>query len=110
MKDFFIQNWRLIMEALLVLVSFIFMIVRKRPTKVIDTIQGLILRLLPGLINQAEIKFGSGNGSGKLSFVLQSLKEVLSELGYGDEVVAPYLSFVKDQVEVILSTPQKKVR
>lgn len=107
-RDFFIQNWRLILEALLVLVSFIFMIVRKRPTKVIDTIQTLIVRLLPGLINQAEIDFGSGNGSAKKNFVLDHLHELLLEFGYSDEVVSQYKTFASDQVEVILSTPKKK--
>lgn len=107
-KDFLIQNWRLILEALLVLVSFIFMVVRKRPIKVVDTVQGLILRLLPGLINQAEIDFGSGNGSAKKVLVLDLLTSLLKELGYSDEVISQSQKFASDQVEVILSTPKKK--
>lgn len=108
MKEFLISNWRLIAEGLCAIAALVFMFVRKKPIKVVDTLQQIILRLLPGLINQAEIQFGPGKGSAKLEFVIDLLKKVLSELGYGDEVVSPYLSFAKDQVEVILSTPQKK--
>lgn len=108
MKDFFTQNWRLILEATLVLVSTILFILRKKPVKVVDTLQQIILRLLPGLINQAEIQFGCGNGSAKLQFVLDLLQSVLTEMGYGGETIQSYLPFAKDQVEVILSTPQKK--
>lgn len=108
MKEFFIQYWRLLFEALLVILSFIFMVVRKKPVKVVENLSTLICRLLPGLINEAETEFGSGCGSAKLKFVLDGLVILLKECGYSDEAVDSYLPWAKDQVEVILSTPKKK--
>lgn len=108
MKDFILQNWRWLLEACLVIAAFVLMLIRKKPVKIVDTIQQVILRLLPGLINQAEINFGAGNGSAKKKFVLDLLHTLLKELGYGDEVISQYNVFASDQVEVILSTPKKK--
>lgn len=108
MKQFFIENWRWILEAVCAVAALVFCLIRKKPVKVVDTLQQIILRLLPGLINQAEIQFGCGNGSAKLQFVLDLLQSVLKQMGYGGETIQSYLRFAKDQVEVILSTPQKK--
>ena len=108
MKEFLINNWRWILEVVCAIAALVFCLIRKKPVKVVDTLSTIILRLLPGLINAAEI--AGGNGSAKLQYVLDHLVEILKECNYGDEVIAPYLPWVKDQVEVILSTPQKKVR
>lgn len=108
MKQFILENWRLILEGCCVIASLVFCLIRKKPVHVVDTLKELVLRLLPGLVNQAEIKLGPGNGSDKLAYVIDTLKGVLKEFGYGDEVISQYLPFALDQVEVILSTPQKK--
>ena len=92
------------MEALLVLVSFIFMLVRKRPTKVIDTMKELAVRLLPYCIGQAENT--SLKGDEKKRFALDLLRKTIQELGY--ECLPELIEFAGEQLEVILSTPQKK--
>lgn len=110
MKDFlnFIQvNWRLILEACLVIASFIILLCRKKPIKVLDTLKEVIVRVLPGLINLAESQDGL-KGADKLKFVLDQLTLALKDLGYGDDTICQYLPFASDQVEIILSTPQKK--
>ena len=89
MKQFILENWRLIVEVVLLVGSTVLFILRKKPVKVIDTLKETIVRLLPGLINLAETKVEySGNGSAKLMFVLEQLQKVLRELGYGDDIVA----------------------
>ena len=109
MKDIviFIQNyWRLILEACICIASFVFCLCRKKPIKVVDTLKEVIVRVLPSLICAVE-KTGL-KGSDKLNFLLQELAKVLKELNYGDDVIAQYLPFAIEQVELILSTPQKK--
>ena len=108
MKEFLIENWRLLLEAACLIVSFVLFLVRKKPVKVLDTIKEFVVRLLPGLINAAEMTTLSG--ADKKKYVLEELVKVLKEFGYCDEVITQYLPFASDQVEVILSTPQKKVR
>ena len=107
--NFIKENWKLILEVLLLLVSVIMFLVRKKPVKVVDTLKETIVRILPALIVLAEKQDGL-KGSDKLKFVLDELKKVLTDLGYGDEILSQYLPFAAEQVEVILSTPQKKVR
>lgn len=109
MKDFLIQNWKLILECAVLLVSVVMFLIRKKPVKVVDTLKEVIVRILPALIVLAENQEGL-KGADKLHFVLDELKKVLTGLGYGDEILSQYLPFAAEQVEVILSTPQKKVR
>ena len=108
-KEFLFENWRIILEACLVVTSAIIFCLRKKPVKVVDSIKQDILQLLPGCINAAEMQKDL-SGSDKLEFALSLVLGVLKEHGYGDDVVSQYLSFIRSQVEVILSTPQKKVR
>lgn len=105
-QQFFVNYWREILSVVCLIVSTVLWIVRKKPVKVVDTLKELIVRLLPALINGAEATHLSG--SEKLKMVLDSLSKILIDFGYGDDVVNQYLPFAKEQVEVILSTPQKK--
>ena len=104
--DFLTNYWRIIIEVCICIASFVFCLLRKKPVKVVDTLKETIVRVLPSLIclaEQTDLK-----GSDKLAFVLSRLSEVLVELGYGDDVLKQYLPFASEQVELILSTPQKK--
>lgn len=107
MKEFLIDNWRIIAELVLLVGSTVLFIVRKKPVKVIDTLKETIVRLLPALINTAECMEGL-KGEAKLKAVIDELVLILKELGYGDDIIVQYLAFAKEQVEVILTTPQKK--
>lgn len=102
MKDFFIQNWRIILEAALVITSAVLFIVRKKPVQVIDTLKETIIRLLPYCIQKAE---SSPKGQ-KLSVCLKLLKSVLASMDI--ELTESYEKFASEQVEIILATPQKK--
>lgn len=106
-KDFLIQNWRLILEVALVVISVVLLIVKKKPVNVVDTIKEIIVRILPALINQAEMIVGL-SGQDKLRLVLDALSKVLKDDGFGDDVIKSYLPFAQEQVEIILSTPTKK--
>lgn len=109
MKEFILTYWREILSLICFIASIILCCVRKKPVKVVDTLRETILRLLPGCINAAEIESGL-TAEKKKAFCVSCLQNVLRDLGYGDDVVGQYLPFIYDQIEVILSTPQKKVR
>lgn len=111
MINFLSVYWRDILSALAIVVSIVLLVIKKKPVKVVDTIKEVICRLLPGLILDAErIYQVSGLGEAKAQYVLDLLVKVLKEFGYGDDVISQYLPFMADQLEAILSTPQKKVR
>ena len=105
--DFITQYWREILQVVVLLTTTILWIVRKRPVKVVDTLKEVIVRVLPALINVAEAQDGF-SGKDKLDYVIHELVKVLTELGYGDDLIVQYLPFAKEQIELILSTPQKK--
>lgn len=102
------QYWREILEILALLLSIVICCVRKKPVKVVDTIKEVIIRVLPAFIIKAEAS--DKKGADKLYYVLDLVKGFLKEMSYGDDVISQYLPFAKEQVELILSTPQKKIR
>lgn len=109
MKEFFVLYWREILCVLAIIVNIVLWFIRKKPVKVVDTLKEVICRVLPALINLAEVQNGL-KGDGKVQFVLDQLAKTLREFGYGDEVITQYLPFAVEQLEIILSTPQKKGR
>lgn len=96
------DNWKVIVEIVVLLTTIILWIIRKRPVQVVDTLKETIIRLLPYCINQAE---NAPKGE-KLSVCLNVLAAVLADLGI--HLNEDYTKFAIEQVEVILSTPQKK--
>lgn len=104
---FIVDNWKIILEVVLLIASTIFFIVKKKPTKVVDTVQEHILRSLIYLITKAEIEFGAGHGEKKKEFVVSTLLDTLHQI-YPDIDVRKYISFIEQHLEWILATPQKK--
>lgn len=94
--------WREILEVAAVLVSIIICCIKKKPVQVVDTLKETIIRLLPYCINQAE---GAPKGE-KLSRCVSILSQVLGDMGIN--LNEDYTKFALEQVEIILSTPQKK--
>ena len=106
MKEWIFENYRLIIDVVLLTMSVIIMCIKKKPVKVVDSAKETVCLLLPGLINLAE---ASGlKGDNKKTFVVQKLHECLLDLGYTTDCIEILEEFARSQVEVILSTPQKK--
>ena len=103
MKEFLINNWKLILEISCAVFALVFMCIRKKPVKVVDTLKEIICRLLPCCLNQAEKS--ELKGDDKKVFALKLLDEALKELGFE---LGDYGEFASEQLEIILSTPQKK--
>lgn len=107
MKEFLIQNWRIILEAVLVVAAGVLALIRKKPIKIVDTIRENIATWLPALIDKAEM---SGyKGAEKLIYCLDLVYSVLCQKWMTrEEFDRDYLEFTKAQIEAILTTPQKK--
>ena len=104
MKDFICSHWKELLEAFILVLSIILLVVKKKPVKVVDTLKEIICRLLPACLNQAENT--ELKGDAKRVFALELLKGAAKEMGY--DLDPGYLEFATQQIEVILSTPQKK--
>lgn len=96
------NNWKVIVEIVVLLTTIILWIIRKRPVQVVDTLKETIIRLLPYCIRMAE----SQPKGEKLAYCLTLLVQTLKDLGV--ELNDDYKAFAIEQVEIILSTPQKK--
>lgn len=101
-------NWRFLAEILLLLASLIVACLRKRKTQV--KIDESIVSELPGLVVEAESKYGPGHGQEKLQYVVARITSRLSfnnpDLSLSD--LEPVVLRCIEQVEAILSTPEKK--
>lgn len=102
----FIKNhYELIISIILVLLSFILTLVKKKPSiNLIDAIKSYILEILPDLIKNVE---RPGCGSTKRNLVLKLLQEsIAKKFNFYD--FASIEQWCSDQLENILSTPKKK--
>ena len=102
MIEFIRIYWREIIDVAALILSIVLLCIKKKPVQVVDTVKETILRLLPYCINSSEV---CPRGE-KLNNCLALLSTVLSDLGitFTDD----YKKFATEQVEIILSTPQKK--
>lgn len=108
--EFLKDNWRFVAEIVLTVIVLLVSLLRK---KVKFNADGLnkVIGLLPGLINEAEKVYGSGNGDIKFKFVFAHAFTELQKY-YPDEVIKAHnFSLVLvSAIENILSTPKKKER
>lgn len=109
MKEFIVNYWKEILHVVIFICCLVFCLVKKKPIKIQDTLNEIILKLLPGCINSVEINCSGVDGSSKKKLCISLVLEALKQLGYVN-LDQSYLDFINQQIEVILSTPQKKVR
>lgn len=103
LKDFILENWKVLLAILLSLANVIICLFRKK-VKIVDSIRESILDRLPLFISSAENLLSSG--SDKKIFVMEQVKEFLRvHFGVAFE---PYSDFTELAIEKILCTPEKK--
>lgn len=103
--DFIIQNWQMILAALLMVLTFIISLLKKKPVyNEIDNILLSVVEKIPLFINSVEST--SMDGSSKKVVVMETIRNyVKSQFSY---VLSDSLLIFFDQyVELVLSTPQK---
>lgn len=108
--DFIFDNWYYLLSILILLLSFIISLVRKRAnSNLVDSVKSSLLELLPSFISLAEVS--EVPGEDKKNFVINlALDRISSLLGckLSDTDRAYWVSFITSSLESILSTPQKK--
>lgn len=108
--DFIVDNWYYLLSILILLLSFIISIIRKRAnSNLIDSVKSSLLELLPSFISLAEVS--EVPGEDKKNFVINlALDRISSLLGckLSDADKSYWVSFISSSLESILSTPQKK--
>ena len=111
MKEFFLENWKFLLEILLLVISTVIVIVKRvRKVKVPESDLANMLNYIPGWIVEAEDKFGSGNGDLKFSYVYNKAVDFLCEsldVSVRD-FSSSLLIYIKDFIEKVLAAPQKK--
>ena len=105
MIQFLQTYWFELALIILTVVSTVVAIIRKKPSKSEAEIKNLIAELVPGFINLAEATAVCGKT--KLMFVIDSImKRIKCYVSSKDEQY--WITYISEQVENILSTPQKK--
>jgi len=99
---FLVNNWRLILEVVILITSFIFAVVRKRGY-VFDNSNHLYSRISE-LIVEAERQWPQGHGKEKLDYVVSHIVEEKC----GGHRIPAYEQYISLIVEKLLSIPQKK--
>ena len=107
------MNWLIeyspfIISIVLGLLSLIVGFVGK--PKITDNVLTFIAKRLPDFINEAESKFGSGNGQAKFLYVYNALiNYLIDSTGLKEKIIKDEYSLViTSMIEAVLSTPQKK--
>lgn len=105
MIDFLKNYWFELLIIVITIVSVVVAAIRKKPSTASEQVKNMIAEVLPGFINLAE---ASGvKGTAKLLFVIDSvMKRIKAYTSSKDEQY--WMSYIKSQVESMLSTPQKK--
>lgn len=105
MKEFLTTYWFELVLIVITVVSCVVSIIRKKPSKTNEDVKLMIAEVLPGFINLAE---ASGVcGKAKLMFVVESILKRIRKYVSGKDT-SYWMTYIQEQVENILSTPQKK--
>lgn len=109
--NFLRENWKVIVEFSCLLVSLIiFCLKKKTKVTISSSVISDVLAQLPSWINEAESRFGPGEGKRKFVYVLKmALCYVSEETGLDTKQIDDsYGLVIRREIEAILSTPQKK--
>ena len=113
MKEFILQNWKILAAAVLTVISSIIsavVIIKKSGGKVSwwDAIKAVILEKIPSYVAIVEV---DGHGEEKRNTVLNmALKEASEMLGrrLSNEETELIIALASKQIEKVLAAPQKK--
>lgn len=115
MIDFLVKYWRVIFELLMLIASIVLFILKKKPIKIVDSLKTLVIAALPDVINRVENYkdvFDPSRkltGDEKLRMALSIVQSYLvDECGLDETELCLYRDWIIEQIEMILSTPQKK--
>lgn len=105
MKEFIFENWRWLISLIIGLLSVILLVFKKKYKVYSRSIPQFILEKLPMCIRTAERMFKAGPQ--KLDFVVSLVSDLLVQ-EFPQIMTSKYDDYIRDSVEAILSTPEKK--
>ena len=110
-KQFIIENWKLLASALLFLIAFVVGLVRgkKKGYSLSDILMGMLVEQLPHWISLAEAVGGTGEQK-KVQVLNNALNYTSRALGrkLTEEETSLIIAKSSEAIEKILNTPQKK--
>lgn len=110
-KQFIIENWKLLASALLFLIAFVVGLVRgkKKGYSLSDILMGMLVEQLPHWISMAEAVGGTGEQK-KVQVLNNALNYTARALGrkLTEEETSLIIAKSSEAIEKILNTPQKK--
>ena len=110
-KQFIIENWKLLASALLFLIAFVVGLVRgkKKGYSLYDILMGMLVEQLPHWISLAEAVGGTGEQK-KVQVLNNALNYTARALGrkLTEEETSLIIAKSSEAIEKILNTPQKK--
>lgn len=105
--DFITQYWREIVSCLILLISVLINLIKKRSTlNVVDEIKRDILEILPEMTKAVEC---AGHGQDKLNAVVLEVSKYIKKK-YNLKEVEVFTPYIIASIESILSAPTKKER
>jgi hypothetical protein len=110
-KQFIIENWKLLASALLFLIAFVVGLIRgkKKGYSLSDILMGMLVEQLPHWISMAEAVGGTGEQK-KVQVLNNALNYTARALGrkLTEEETSLIIAKSSEAIEKILNTPQKK--
>lgn len=113
-KNILINYWEPIVAVLVLILSFILQLIKKRPFKVIDSVSNFIHTEAVNIINRVEIMANGkkyidfeGYVTSKIDVAIALMKKEIREFFPGIDA-EQYVFLIRTIIEDILSTPQKK--
>ena len=110
-KQFIIENWKLLASALLFLIAFVVGLVRgkKKGYSLSDILMGMLVEQLPHWISLSEAVGGTGEQK-KVQVLNNALNYTSRALGrkLTEEETSLIIAKSSEAIEKILNTPQKK--
>ena len=105
-----VENWKLILEAVIFIASVVLLILKKKPVKVLDGTKDKLDEYIRSCILEAEeVWLEHGTGSEKKAFVVaKAIQYIHLLLGLDEKDAMTFKSYIADRVEYFLSTPSKK--
>lgn len=113
MKEFLIKNWYYIVLAVLAACSFIFsvyMAKKKGNSNLLDSVKEALLENMPYWIVISEsMASGEDKRNNVISLGIALASKMLGKKLNADEI-GYFEAFIKEQLEKVLATPQKKLQ
>lgn len=106
--NFLKANWQLIASIILIIISFILALVKKKPVQVVNGILPGLLLVIPDYVIEAELKFPEPNqGLHKFHYVIGKSYDFIKS-NFPGVIPDSYYGIISHFIESLLNTPQKK--